>query len=498
MKGGLKKASIGNYEGDLSRVWNTLFKKRINDDKYLQTIGIKNINFTHNDTADRNEKEAYALFVIDMQNDFVDKEYARTLNNNGTIETLENEGNITNPSINIGNFAVAQAITMYEGLFKKIKSALEDPLCLKIYFSRDYHPSGHMSFSHPLSSGNLTGGGKYCDNENTTGCFPAHCVQCHSGSKLIPEVETILKGLKEDQASKVEIIFKGIHKYCDSFTAVKKNDIDTFASNIDKQQIPSCSSVSGSYRLKSGDENAIDILKHCIDFNDEIEQIDETCTHIDFAKELGANIKNIEVCGLAGDYCVRDTVVALAETFKNKKIILLTDLTRYACLPLFTMRTLPQHVDADSATSYKNTWNPEPEKIPEYLRTELDSIQNTIPGKSIRHYVIKDSKLMNSDQLQEVTKYIEGGFGMMKEFNLTHFITDEKYIIKDYSKHGNIHLQGLPEILDKATLPSYAQPTKSSDAKYLTGGKRRTKKQTRRTRNRRQKRSLKKRRKSRK
>ena len=121
MKGGLKKASIGNYEGDLSRVWNTLFKKRINDDKYLQTIGIKNINFTHNDTADRNEKEAYALFVIDMQNDFVDKEYARTLNNNGTIETLENEGNITNPSINIGNFAVAQAITMYEGLFKKLK-----------------------------------------------------------------------------------------------------------------------------------------------------------------------------------------------------------------------------------------------------------------------------------------------------------------------------------------------------------------------------------------
>jgi len=75
------------------------------------------------------------------------------------------------------------------------------------------------------------------------------------------------------------------------------------------------------------------------------------------------------------------------------------------------------------------------------------------------------------------------------------------------SKHENIHLRGLPEILDKATLPSYAQPTQSSNAKTIhkNGCKRRTKKQTRRTkkqtrrtRKRRQKRSLKKRRKSRK
>jgi hypothetical protein len=68
------------------------------------------------------------------------------------------------------------------------------------------------------------------------------------------------------------------------------------------------------------------------------------------------------------------------------------------------------------------------------------------------------------------------------------------------SKHENIHLRGLPEILDKATLPSYAQPTQSSNAKTIhkNGGKRRTKKQTRRTRKRRQKSSLKKRRKSRK
>ena len=68
------------------------------------------------------------------------------------------------------------------------------------------------------------------------------------------------------------------------------------------------------------------------------------------------------------------------------------------------------------------------------------------------------------------------------------------------SKHENIHLRGLPEILDKATLPSYAQPTQSSNAKTIhkNGCKRRTKKQTRRTRKRRQKSSLKKRRKSRK
>jgi nicotinamidase-related amidase len=497
MKGGLKKASTKQYAGDLSRVWNTLFKKRINDNEYLKKIGIENINFTHKDTAaDRHKKEAYALFVIDMQNDFVDKEYERVYN-----EKLVDENNITNPSIKIGNFAVAQASTMYPGLEKKIKSALEDPLCLKIYFSRDYHPSGHMSFSHPLSSGELTTGGKYCDNENTSGCFPAHCVQCHSGSKLIPEVETILKQLNEDQASKVEIIFKGIHKECDSFTAVTKEYIDTFASNIGYKNVPSCSSVSGSYRLKSETETSIQKLEHCIDFNDkieEIEEIDKTCTHIDFANELGDNIKNIEVCGLAGDYCVRDTVVALAETFKNKKIILLTDLTRYACLPLFTMRTLPQHVDADSATSYD--WNPQPVDIPPYLMMELDSIKGITPGKSIRHYVIKEGELMDRNQLEEVKQYINGGFEMMKRFDLNHFITDEKYIIKDYSKHKNIHLQGLPEILDKATLPSYAQPTSSSDDKNnnRTGGKHRTKKQTRRTRKRRQKRSLKKRRKSRK
>lgn len=443
MKGGLKDAFQKHYQGNLKRVWNTLFKKRLTDQGYLNNI-VSNgtVNFHHNDTDIPKDKN-YVLFVIDMQKDFVDEEYKRFYEGKERKE----ETNITVPAFKTGNFAVAQASTMYKDLEKKIDVALKDEKCKKIYFSRDYHPVGHMSFSHALSSCTLNNksepnpDGKYCDPKNKTGCFPAHCVQCHSGSLLIDTISKKLHNLDENVKEKVEIIFKGIHKDCDSFTAVEKKHIDSKASNLEGSKLEgehlTCSNVSGSYSLKNK------TLDECIDFIDKLDPVNkELCekTKFDFT-----NIDNIEVCGLAGDYCVRDTVVALAEHNKNKNVILLANLTRYAVLPLFTMRTLPQHVDEDSQYIFKKESGditPESE-----LSKELGIVVSKSPLKSIRYYVLNNKRLMDVDteEFNKVEQFINSGIQIGQKPEFEHFITDEKYIIKDYNKHDNIYIHGLVE-----------------------------------------------------
>jgi hypothetical protein len=171
------------------------------------------------------------------------------------------------------------------------------------------------------------------------------------------------------------------------------------------------------------------------------------------------HVDKIEVCGLAGDYCVRDTIVALAQKFVNKNVVLLADLTRYAALPIFSMRSLPQHVDEDNKDGYEFEQNFGGLPAGGALELELDSIKSeTNHDKSIRHYVFDNGELIdyqknieskNNESKNKLTKFIDDGFKFEGSPELTHFITDEKFIIRDYNK-ANIYIENLDKDFEYA------------------------------------------------
>ena len=410
VKGGAKKL-IGVK--NLGKVWNVMFQKKIidlNKNKKFKNFSVNNVNKYE---SNKNSDKKYVLFVIDMQRDFSDVPYKREgyvrlldldknktetiedpitkqkCKKNGKISKFKKKFNVVLPNEKhsvtdlegirfhdngkpittnnkngnaIGNFNVADSgKKLTEDLVAKITDALSDPNCTQIIFTRDYHPDGHMSFSPAMTQTPYTG----CQD----GCFPAHCIQGHSGTLFVPAIEDLL--LSTDVSilnQKVKILFKGMSDNCDSFTGVQKDNIDNYCSNkgLSNSRINrkgyfsnyTCSSVSGAYEISNL------TTKEAITFNNpvnffkkktkiEIKSVENnksiSSNPFDYSTIL-QNASEVQVCGLAGDYCVRDTITALAQKCKGQKvnekdtkIVLLADLTRYALLPLKSMLALPIH-----------------------------------------------------------------------------------------------------------------------------------------------------------
>lgn len=248
-----------------------------------------------------------ALFIIDMQNDFVDLPYDD-----------QKTGKLSAPES-------SEIIDGIVDLVDKFKNSL-------IIATKDYHPEGHCSFSS----------------------FPPHCVIGSNGAKI---VEPIYKAIQPK--SNAYIAFKGFHPNNDSFSALQYKDPDQFYNKIKDERYKSerCSSEqgvgwTGSFVVKISDYQykKKDFDKEYNPSQGEFNRLIEDCTAIDNSylnRKTNCKLKHIEdllgekkinetsnifICGLVGDICVFDTAINLVETgYKNVYIVL--DLTRMVYIP---------------------------------------------------------------------------------------------------------------------------------------------------------------------
>ena len=481
IKGGAKRL---NGVTNLGLIWNYMFKQGDLDNKVIHAL------------PQLSEGKKKALFVIDMQNDFVDRYYDRKDQNEqhpvwkDVMYTLSAK----DPTLHLfgsGNFAVAAGNEMVKDMTKYVKTAIESTDYSHIIFSRDYHPVGHSSFNkNAFYEKNLCG---VCSNSKDNKCndddggvFPAHCVQGKEGAKIINELDDLI--LSEiSYKYKIKIVFKGVHPHCDSYTAVEKDKIDAIASNKnhfrneESNEEPNklCSSISGGYKLYKQSKSLTNkapakeataeeaTAEEAINFNGVFSyaQVDNNQATFEFIKDTEIytlkkedysylnDVDIIEVCGLAGDYCVRDTVVALAEKYPNKKIILLNDLTRYPVLPFGTISIIPQHrylAKADNLPKYAD----------ELTRIKSNAVSNAVSKADITDYLIlmgDKTRLLTPEEVGKVTApggdnpdywvVLDDGDGLTGMIPpkpthkpIGHFITPSQVIIDEYRKLKNIKI----------------------------------------------------------
>lgn len=410
---------------DLSHVWSSLFYERAKEK--LNTKIVDKPEYFSPSTPQKK-----ALFVIDMQLDFIDRLYDRE---QGDIHPVFGK------TTAIGNFAVAHGATMVAPLTKFITECFGNNQYEHIIFSRDYHPVGHKSFNKNLYFEKmLCGPCELTDDKcgiDDGGVFPAHCVQGFKGSRFMPEIDKMFQELiGTPLLAKTKVVFKGVLKDHDSFTAVDKNTIDSVASNYKSQSCSaSCSNISGSYYLKNDNgfvpPNGCAAYMGKFDENLKAEIGGGRLEKVDY-DDLLKDVDTIEVCGLAGDYCVRDTVIALSQKFPGKTIVLLNDFTRYPALPFGSVAVVPQHVSEDKYTVPGYEF-----KSPD-LEEKLKNAKDAAADKDIVDYLLSVSekgefKLMNPAEIAAVS--VDSLTPAVQ-----HFITPSTEIIEDYKKLDNLKI----------------------------------------------------------
>lgn len=325
--------------------------------KRLESFG----NIVGNDLDKRiDEANNVVLWVIDMQNDFLDAqlEDVRLKSTDGSFvienilvpEKNDEKETIILPS---GRFAVKEGTQCIDDVLyylnylktyreKGNKSPNEK---FQFIFSRDLHTSkkddtNHCSFK-PSSNNTWNGAG-----------FPAHCVNGTKGCQLHEDIEQWIK--ENETELHVNVSFKGFNRDVESFGAYpyicNKDDENNKKPFLDKyvmsRQQNKCSGIcsdgiindSGSFMFFNSENKNAEKLENQLYKN-------ENTINLENYKESIVSIKNIMegvnpdksktlhlVCGLAGDFCVRDTAFNLmADGYENTFI--LADATRYACLP---------------------------------------------------------------------------------------------------------------------------------------------------------------------
>ena len=460
-----KKAKMARHNRKMNR-WGGKYKGKVentNDfqnyylEKYANHIfvgadaeknPIKNIDKAIILDEDNDEiKNGSILWVIDMQNDFLDI----------PMQGLTGPPDFDPTKTNIGSFAVSDGATMVSDLIQFIKNNAEK--FDKIIFTRDWHPPNHCSFG---------------DGE-TIGTFPKHCVWDSLGADLIPKVKEIIEYKTEGNKFtikgteiEVDILFKGQHENTDSFTAVewygpqveppyplKNRELSTCCSSIDCRKDTGGRKLKPLHISKSLDQMVDSVIKN----NPKIKG-DDRYNIFEDNYELPEPSKDgeIYVVGLAGEFCVKDTAIMLAIKFGKNKVNVIQDLTRYVFVPAFLpfqRRYLTNPNDARSS-EYQDLLIKEGEwlrrvksdKKEENNVTSSDEsrfILNVnvfwkIPFKSLSLYMFKYNPLKPSEtkrlELEELNKY-EGQYVSHKENkDLFHFASDHRPLLKDYGHFG--------------------------------------------------------------
>lgn len=218
------------------------------------------------------------LFVIDMQNDFLDRPYkdGRKMRKTGKLPTF-------------GSKAIVKPIARLVSKFSKIG---------KVIATRDYHPvkNPHCSFS----------------------IFGEHCAWKTAGSDIAKEIEdSIFVKNSKKMKKNCHVTFKGFHSKIDSFGAFP------YSKKLGLKRICGCTSKScptkstGAFALKS-------YTKYPNLATTKSKTTKKGLIPMKTILKKTSKTKNtIYICGVLGDFCVLDTAKnARAAGYKNVVIIL--------------------------------------------------------------------------------------------------------------------------------------------------------------------------------
>ena len=358
-KGGYKNAP----NGDKHAIWTNYFLDHIEEEDKRKLI-INKIP----------EGARRHLYVIDMQNDFIDRAY-------GSEKT--------------GKFSVGDGKDIIVPIKKHIEKAIGDSNCKTIVFSRDYHPGNHCSFFNGEGS--------------RGGNFPSHCVQETEGAYIIEEfLDTKYVKDYDADSNKIHVVFKGIFPNTDSFSAVDFKGARQKSSGAQCTcDGKGCSSVTGGFTLKDTNMNPFT-------YNG---KVDETnATQFDGPAVDDGDV--FEVCGLAGDYCVRDTALALKQKYPKCTVVVLNDLVRYPFLPL----NIPviQHRNREHGSKS--------------VDNHLENLKHFIShekNKGLNYYLFNEAGLVAREDLPKKVETLESSLE-----TYFHFISDPRALIEDYCDHS--------------------------------------------------------------
>lgn len=297
-----------------------------NDEIYLWVIDMQHdfIDEPFNDETlffieDNLDVKDGALNIINGPNKIVEIRPNITVDNKNIITNIDDKDNI----IYEGRFAVtegSQCVNDIAHYFGKLK---ENTKLKNIIFSRDIHTNSknnldHCSFQIKANSGTIDGIG-----------FPAHCVNGTEGCKLHPTIQELCEG-----NNKSIVIMKGCSSDTDSFGAFPYSCKGNAKTYTDLRQHNGCNrkcdneeplEFTGGFVLNQTEkfEKTIGNLKQKKITSEKIESV--------------LNLENKDrvlhlVCGLAGDYCVRDTAINLKFAYPKHTVAVIADAVRYPAL----------------------------------------------------------------------------------------------------------------------------------------------------------------------
>jgi nicotinamidase-related amidase len=465
-------------EGDfsLSQAWNGfLYKKLRQENNGMGDANVDNVIEFDKGTNEKTklpggDREKKVLYIIDMQYDFIDEEF--TDNIPGDNLTVSGE-NFTKQR---GNFAVAEGkdLVAEKGFLEWLKK--NAPNFDKIYVSRDYHQKGHMSFYQGGINNNTHASigldAKYdaVGIGQKGGQYPVHCLQGSQGAMLhknlvktltdlyTKELEELIRNKKQDHESeniyeekmneKYNVLFKGMNNDNESYSALgfqvdnKKTQHHANSDNTETK-------VNGGYMHKTMPFNEALVFNKPI-INSELTEDNYTNhTRLDFKDST-----SYYVCGLAGDFCVRDTAYAIGkkiqektqeggnepnnsnvkeiekissdfatgaistasenvENIKKSQVYVLGDYTRYAFLP---------------AVSDSKSYSKDKLKDVDLLSEEGDK-------KGINQYIFNNKTILSNDEMNNLKNSMKNeGYSIPLQYN--RFITNHQDIIADYQEAG--------------------------------------------------------------
>jgi nicotinamidase-related amidase len=368
------------------------------------------------------------LYVIDMQNDFID----RNVEVDSGVEGLK--GPPLDKGKNIGAFAVNNGSKLINELIAFLN--LNKDRFDKIIFTRDFHDENHCSFY---------------TREN--GPFPPHCVIGTVGSGLVKEIKDWINDSNSIIKDKIEILFKGMHPEQDSFGAVEYAD-----KHISKRQVGNCKKTKQSNVNNVNNVNSsCSIFTGCKkirfpktynptdDFVFKNESKENICKYFEpynIFQLTGNNIANIYVCGLAGDFCVRDTALNFSDNNPEKpyakrfNVNVIHDLTRNAFIPI----SIPQ---PSYPFNKDERYGGELGECKYLNGTKLsEEVTNEIENKELYYYVFKvdenGTSILPKEKLVELNEKLDFELveGIPTNSEYHHFLTDHKQILHDYKNAG--------------------------------------------------------------
>jgi len=238
------------------------------------------------------------LFIIDMQNDFVDRPYKEK------VGTFSRPGKKNTQVVNHckGKLPTHDSKSIIKGIVKLTKRFKNTKSV--VVATRDYHPIDpeHCSFS----------------------VFGEHCVWNTVGSDIVPEIEKqIVK--KNKLQKKCYVVFKAFNHKIDSFGAfpyTKKDGVKricgcsknfcptgwtgSFIAKGKYQQYPNFMKILGKTRKKRLSSKKLTGVDSILKKN-----------------KVDKKKSNIFICGVLGDFCVLDTAKnARKAGYKNVYIVI--------------------------------------------------------------------------------------------------------------------------------------------------------------------------------